>query len=263
MRTADVRVTQLGGCLACAFRLIATIMTVATLLVAPGAAVADEAAVRRLMQQNLQSGSMIESVQKAQFANLYEVVLRTANGPQILYVDSRATVIIAGSVIDAKSGRNLTEERQRKLSAVRWESLPFHWAITTVRGTGRRKIAVLSDPNCPFCKRLEEDLAKLDDITVHIFPYAIIRAESVRQTKAVWCSDDRVKAWDDLMFRRIEPRTAPDCDTPIEKLVEFGRKLGANATPTWFLESGERFSGALPLDEVRRLLDEASPGKRR
>ena len=34
------------------------------------------------------------------------------------------------------------------------------------------------------------------------------------------------------------------------------------ATPIWFLESGERYSGALPLDEIRRLLDEASPGKR-
>jgi thiol:disulfide interchange protein DsbC len=132
-----------------------------------------------------------------------------------------------------------------------------------VRGTGRRKIAILSDPNCPYCKRLEEDLAKLDDITVHILPYAIIRPESVRQAKAVWCSRDRVKAWNDLMFRRVEPRAGGDCDNPVENLVRFGRGIGASATPTWFLESGERFGGALPLEQVRRLLDEASPVRRR
>jgi thiol:disulfide interchange protein DsbC len=54
---------------------------------------------------------------------------------------------------------------------VKWEELPLQWAITSSRGNGRRKIAILSDPNCAYCRRLEEDLAKLDDITIHILPY--------------------------------------------------------------------------------------------
>jgi len=90
----------------------------------------------------------------------------------------------------------------------------------------------------------------------------VISPTSVRQTKAVWCSKDRVKAWNDLMFKRIEPEAAPDCDTPIEKIVETGRRLGASATPTWFVETGERYSGAMPLDQVTRVLDKASPPKR-
>lgn len=235
----------------------------AVLLAAAFAALADEAAVRRMVEDKLRGDGQLQSVQKAGFADLYEVVVRTPDGAAIYYVDPRASVIISGQVIDAKSGRNLTQERERKLNAIKWESLPLQWAITSVRGTGRRKIAILSDPNCPYCKRFEEDLAKLDDITVHILPYAIIRPESVEQAKAVWCSKDRVKAWNDLMFRRVEPRPERDCDTPVEKLAQFGRSIGAGATPTWFLESGERFSGAMPPDQVRRLLDQASPPKRR
>lgn len=223
------------------------------------AALADEAAVRRMVQDKLRAGGQIESVQKAPWGDLYEVVVRGADGPLVYYVDSGATVIFAGQVIDAKTGRNLTQERQRKLSAVKWESLPFQWAITSVRGTGRRKIAILSDPNCPYCKRFEEDLAKLDDITVHILPWAVVKPESVRQAKAVWCSKARVKAWNNLMFRRIEPQASTDCDNPIEKLIEYGHKLGANSTPTWFLTTGERHSGAMPLEQVRKLLDQASP----
>ena len=238
------------------------LLAATALLGAAFAASADEAAVRRLLQDKLRGNGQIESVQKAPFADLYEVVVRAPDGPVIYYVDSRATVIITGQVFDARSGRNLTQERERKLNALKWESLPLQWAITTVRGTGRRMIAILSDPNCPYCKRLEEDLAKLDDITVHILPYAILSPASVRQAKAVWCSKNRAKAWDDLMFRRIEPRPERDCETPVENLLEFGRRIGARATPTWFLESGERYSGALPRDEVRRLLDDASPVKR-
>jgi thiol:disulfide interchange protein DsbC len=238
------------------------LVALALLLVLAVPASADEAAVRRMIQDKLRGSGRIESVQKAPLGDLYEVVIRSDEGLLVYYADGDAKVIIVGQMIDAKSGRNLTAERQRKLTAVKWESLPLQWAITTVRGSGRRKIAILSDPNCPYCKRLEEDVAKLDDITVHILPYAVVKPESVRQAKAVWCSQDRAKAWNDLMFRRIEPQAAPDCDSPIEKLVEFGRRMGANSTPTWFLENGERYSGALPLEDVRKVLDEASPARR-
>ena len=238
------------------------IFAAAALLCVMLPAAADEAAVRRMIQDKLQGGAQLESVQKMPWGNLYEVVVRSADGLLLYYVDEEAKVVIAGQVIDAKTGRNLTEERQRELSRVSWQSLPLQWAITSKRGTGRRKIAILSDPNCPYCKRFEQDLAKLDDITVHILPYPVISPTSVRQTKAVWCSKDRVKAWNDLMFKRIEPEAAPDCDTPIEKIVETGRRLGASATPTWFVETGERYSGAMPLDQVTRVLDKASPPKR-
>ena len=237
------------------------VLGVLSLLVVSIPALADEAAIRRMMKEKLHAGGEVESVQKAPFGDLYEVVIRTRGGALVYYVDRRATVIIAGQVMDAKTGRNLTEERQRELSAIKWDSLPFDWAITSVSGTGRRRIAVLSDPNCTFCKRFEEDLAKLDDITVYILPWAVIKPESVRQATAVWCSKDRAKAWNDLMFQRIEPQAPADCDNPIEKIIEFGRKIGANSTPTWFLETGERYSGAMPLEEVRTLLDQASPAK--
>lgn len=237
-------------------------LIVAMVLAVPWQALADEAAVRRMMEDKLRGGGQLESVQKAPFGELYEVVVRSPEGPQVYYVDGGANVIIAGQMIEAKSGRNLTEERQRKLNAIKWSSLPFSEAVTTTRGTGRRKIAVFSDPNCPYCKRLEKDLAKLDDITVHIFLYPVIKPESVAQTKSVWCSSNRSKAWSDLMLRDIQPAAKPDCDTPVEKLVVLGRNLGANSTPTWFLENGERYQGALPLDEVTRLLDAASPANR-
>lgn len=237
------------------------VLVAALLLAAAFVALADEAAVRRMVEQKLRSAG-IESIRKMPWGNLYEVVLRSPDGPAVYYVDDAATVIIAGQAIDAVSGRNLTEERQRELTKVKWESLPLQWAISSTRGTGRRKIAILSDPNCTYCKRLEEDLAKLDDITVHILPYPVISPQSVRQAKAAWCSKDRVKAWNDLMFKRIEPGATADCSTPIDKLVELGRRLGATSTPTWFLETGERYTGALPLEEVRKLLDQASPPKR-
>jgi thiol:disulfide interchange protein DsbC len=228
---------------------------------ATAAAAADEGAMRRLIQSHLGDEARIETIARVPASSLYEVTVRGPNGPQLFYVDERVRVIVVGQVLDGRSGLNLTEERLRRLNAIDWASLPFADAITTKRGTGRRKIAVFSDPNCPYCKRFEKDLAKLGDITVHIFLYPVIRPESMPLTKSVWCSPDRARAWNDLMLRDIQPTAAPDCDTPVEKLVALGRRLGASSTPTWFVETGERYSGAIPLEDTRRILDAASPAK--
>lgn len=224
-------------------------------------ALADETAVRGLIQSRIGIDAKIEQIERVPGTSLYEVAIRSADGPQLFYVDEGASVIVVGHLLDGKSGRNLTEERLRKLNAIDWKSLPFDAAITMRRGNGRRKIAVFSDPNCPYCKRFEKDLARLDDISVHIFLYPVIRPESIPLTKSVWCSANREKAWNDLMLRDIQPKAPPNCETPVERLVALGRKLGANSTPTWFVETGERFSGAMPLDEVRRALDAASRTK--
>jgi len=235
------------------------VTTMLAVLVASAAA--DEGAVRRLIQSRAGKEARIERIERVPGSNLYEVTVRGPNGPQLFYADERARVIVVGQVLDGRTGLNLTEERLRKLNAIDWATLPFGDAITTKRGNGRRKITVFSDPNCPYCKRFEKDLAKLDDITVYIFLYPVIRAESLPLTKSVWCSSDRAKAWNDLMLRDIQPTASPDCDTPVEKLVALGRKLGANTTPTWFVESGERYSGAIPLEETRRILDAASQAR--
>lgn len=225
------------------------------------AATAAETAVRRLIESRIGPDARIEQIERVPGSSLYEVTIRGSSGPQLFYVDDRARVIVVGQLLDGRTGLNLTEERLRKLNAIDWASLPFGDAITTKRGNGRRKIAVFSDPNCPYCKRFEKDLAKLDDITVHIFLFPVIRPESVPLTQSVWCSRDRAKAWNDLMLRDIEPTAAPDCDTPVEKLVALGRSLGANSTPTWFVETGERYSGAIPLEDTRRILNDAARAK--
>jgi thiol:disulfide interchange protein DsbC len=237
------------------------IAVIAMLAVLAASAAADEGAVRRLIQSRVGAEVRIEAIERVPGSSLYEVAVRGPDGPQLFYVDERARVIVVGQVLDGATGLNFTEERLRKLNAIDWTALPFADAVTTKRGNGRRKIGVFSDPNCPYCKRFEKDLAKLDDITVHVFLYPVIRPESLPLTKSVWCSRDRAKAWNDLMLRDIEPTAAPDCATPVERLVALGRKLGASSTPTWFVETGERYSGAIPLEDTRRILDAASPAK--
>ncbi len=129
----------------------------------------DEAAVKAAVEKKF-PGMKIDSLQKTPYGELYEAVMA---GNQIFYTDKNANYILVGNLIDAKTQRNVTEARMRDLTQVKFDTLPLAWAIKQVKGNGKRKMAVFSDPDCPFCKRLDAELAKVTDVTIYIFLYPI------------------------------------------------------------------------------------------
>lgn len=217
---------------------------------------ADEAAIRQAIEAKL-GGAKVESVQATPVAGVYEVRFRGTEGPRIIYTDAQAAHIIVGEIIETRTERNLTEERLRKLSAINMESLPLELAVKVQRGNGKRMLVVFSDPYCPACFEFEKTLARVDDITIHYFMYPVIRPELAHHSKAVWCSPDRAKAWLDLAQRRKPPAASAQCDTPLEKILAFGGKLGVRSTPTVFFANGERVRGGVSAVQLRSLLDES------
>jgi thiol:disulfide interchange protein DsbC len=116
---------------------------------------------------------------------------------------------------------------------------------------------MFSDPYCPACKQFEQTLQQLDDITIYVFMYPVIRPELSEQSKAVWCSPDRSKAWLDLALRGNRPTANSACEGPVDKNLALGRGLGVNSTPTLIFANGERVAGGLAAADLEQLLDSA------
>jgi thiol:disulfide interchange protein DsbC len=188
-------------------------------------------------------------------AGLYEIRLSTN---EIYYSDAEGNFLIQGSLIDTKSKRNLTEEREAKLSAIDFGTLPFKDAITIVRGNGKRKLAVFEDPNCGYCKRFERDLAKVDNITIYLFLYPILGDDSVTKSRNVWCSKDPAGAWAQVMTKEL-PLPNTNCNTAaVDRNVEFGRKFKITGTPTLIAQDGSRVPGAINTMQIEKMLLDAS-----
>ena len=169
-----------------------------------------------------------------------------------------ARYLIEGSIHDLRSDRNLTEERLRRLNAIKFESLPLDQAVKIQRGTGRRVLVMFSDPYCPYCQQFEQTLQKIDDITVYVFMYPVIRPQNADHSKAVWCSPDRAKAWLELgAAQHKRPAAAASCDNPVEKNLELGRTLRVNSTPTLILANGERVAGGMAAADLQDMLEQA------
>jgi thiol:disulfide interchange protein DsbC len=196
--------------------------------------------------------AQIEAVRKSGYGGLFEVT----GGGEVFYTDDKTSFLLLGNLIDTKTRENVTEARLRKLSAVKFDSLPLDSAIKIVRGNGSRRIAIFEDPNCGYCKRFERDIAKISDLTVYVFLYPILSPDSAEKAKSIWCAPDRAKAWLDLMLKDAVPAAA-SCDTPMEKVLAFGRDKRITGTPTVFFEDGERVPGAMPIAKFEQRLADA------
>ncbi|MDO9146384.1 MAG: DsbC family protein [Hydrogenophaga sp.] len=219
-------------------------------------AVAQEAAIRKNLAERLPNLPKIDEVSKTPMPGLYEV---RVNQSDIFYTDEKGNFLIQGSLIDTQARVDLTEQRIEKLTAIAFKDLPLKDAFTIVRGNGKRKMAVFSDPNCGFCKRFERDLVKIDNVTVHLFLYPVLGADSVEKSRNVWCAKDKAKAYLDWMVRDVTPPAASCDSAAVARNVEFGKKARITGTPTIIFADGSRVPGAIDMARIEKFLTDAKP----
>ena len=228
-----------------------TSLALAATLMFAATAQANETVIRKALAEQF-PGANIASVQKTPYSGLFEVYL----DGQLIYVDANAQYVFAGDVIDLKSRTNLTEARLNRLQAVKWDALPLANALKTVKGKGERKLVVFSDVDCPFCRKFEAELAKVDNITIYTFLYPVagLHPKAVQTSKQIWCAPDRNKAWDDYITRGTVPANDGKCANPVEATIALGAKLKVSGTPTLVFANGVRVPGMVPAAQLERLL---------
>jgi thiol:disulfide interchange protein DsbC len=218
---------------------------------------ADEASLRKAIESAYPKMS-ITSISKTPYPGIYEVFM----GGQLVYTDEKFSFLIAeGHLVDTKTKRDLTGDRLHELSKIDFAKLPLDLAIKVVKGNGNRKLAVFSDPDCPFCKKLEQnELTNINDVTIYTFllPIDRLHPDAANKSKAIWCATDRSKAWEDwIIFAQLPKHPSTSCDTPLEKIAAFAKKYNISSTPTLFFADGSRLEGAYPSEEIETALNAA------
>ncbi|MGE0096792.1 MAG: DsbC family protein [Hydrogenophaga sp.] len=232
-----------------------------TLLIAAFAALslsaqAQEAAIRKNLAERLPNLPAIEEVTKTPFPGVWEVRLA---GNRLLYSDNSGNYIFQGALIDTRNRINLTEVRVEQLTAIDYKDLPLKDSFKLVKGKGTRQIAVFEDPNCSYCKRLHRELAKIDDVTVHVFLIPVLGDDSVDKTQRIWCARDKAKTYTSWMLNN-QPPEAASCDTTaIERNSKLASEHGINGTPTLFFTNDKRVPGFIPAERIEAMLKEAKP----
>lgn len=208
----------------------------------------ESARILKTLQSRLPSKMIIEKVQPSQWPWLYEVITDS----EMFYVDSTGDYLFYGRVMDTRTRTDLTAKRWTDLSRIDFNDLPLSLAIKHVRGDGSRKIAVFSDPLCPFCVRLEGTLQEMTNITVYTFLYPVetLHPGATETAKNIWCAPDRAATWTAWMINKKKPAAANCKADEVTTLVKLGQKLKVNGTPTIYFADGHNISAALDKDQL-------------
>jgi len=213
---------------------------------------ADEVSLKKTLSTYFPN-EKIEVLKKMSSLQLYEVVV----GNQLFYVDEKANYFFSGYLFDLKNEKNLTEERLQEIRGARRvdiNSLPLEYAIKEVKGNGKRKLVIFSDPNCGYCKRLEKELLHINNVTIYTLLYPILNG-SKEIAEAIWCSDNRLESWSNFMVNGVSPNGA-GCATPIDTLLQIGKKHGFNSTPTIIFTNGTIIPGMISAEMIEKKLNE-------
>ena len=234
----------------------------ATLLVAclivTAHAGADNARLRSTLEERM-PGVKIGQINPGPMPGLFEVVV---NGINVMYTDKKGELAFFGNMVNLKTQENLTKKRAEALAFVDFSQIPLTQAIVKVKGDGSRKLVVFSDPDCPYCKQLEKEIAFLDNVTVYtmLYPLEELHPGARKKSEAVWCSPDRAKTWDDLMLYGKEPTAvaAAKCEAPLDEIHKVAERLSITGTPGLVFENGKLVPGILKTEQIEELLKAAT-----
>ncbi len=202
----------------------------------------EETQLRKALAERL-GDVKIDSIKKTPYADLYEIRV----GGDIRYTDKTGSYLMVGHIFDLKTSQDLTQARIDDINKINFDELPKELALKTVKGNGKRVMAIFEDPNCGYCKRFRQTtLSTLDNVTVYTFMYNILSPDSFTKSQNIWCAADRNKAWDDWMLSGKAAPTAPNgCTSPNDKVLALGQKININGTPAIFFADGSRIAGAV------------------
>jgi thiol:disulfide interchange protein DsbC len=219
----------------------------------------DKQAIEETIRKALPN-TKIDSVAVSVIPGLVEIVA----GDNVLYSDPSGQYLVVGNIYDMHTATDLTAELKRSGSSVEWSSLPLATAIH-YPGTGSQKLAIFFDPDCPWCKRLYQQLSTLKDVDLYLVMYPIegLHPDAKQKTAAILCAPEPRQALSQVMSgQALPPVTDHACldkaTTSFKAVKTFATAHNIHGTPTLISGDGRIRPGFLQETPLRAWLNVSS-----
>lgn len=201
-------------------------------------------------------GLQIKTVNKSKMDGIFQV--ETIAG-ETLFSDSEGRFFLTGDLYSTQNNElvNLSEESRAKGRAEKINAIPDKDKIVfAAKGERKGKIAVFTDIDCGYCRKLHKEVPELNAMGVEVsylaYPRAGINSESYNKYVSAWCADDKQTALTDAKNgRSIEAKV---CENPVANQFGLGRAIGISGTPAIILQDGTLIPGYVNAQKIGQAL---------
>lgn len=193
-----------------------------------------------------------DSILPAPIPGMFEV----RYGTDIFYVSDDARFLFQGNLIDLEGRSNLTEVTRQGIRANYFSVIgDADLTVFEPEGEVRHVLNIFTDPQCPHCRRLHQEMAQYLDagIKVRYFILPVVGRDSPVVMRNIWCAEDRPAAMD--LAKSGRPVPDAECATPADDHLALARELGINGTPATVTDTGLLVSGYRPAFEMLLMLE--------
>lgn len=188
--------------------------------------------------------TMVDQVNSVEFSEIPGMwVAEVEKGGRKLpvYIDFSKQYLVSGNVIRLGDKENLTQKRSAQMNKVDFGTIPLDDALLLGQPTAKTRVVVFTDPECPYCRKLHDELKEVvridPDIAflIKLFPLKM-HPNAYGISKSIICHDSM--EFLELSFAG-KPLPPANCETNVvDQTLALGPSLGVTSTPTLILPDG-------------------------
>ena len=188
----------------------------------------------------------VSYINKTPIEGIYQVII----GGQVIYMTQDARYMIDGNLVDLATKKNYSEDAMSVIRLSQIDKLGEDKMVIYTPETIKHTITVVTDIDCPYCRRLHSEMDQYMDGGVQVrYIFMPLKGQGdYRTTVSVWCAKDQNEALD--LAKAGAEMEAKDCDNPIDEHMKVSRNLGVRGTPAIILQDGSMLPGYVPADKL-------------
>ncbi len=172
-----------------------------------------------------------------------------------LFLDFSKKYLIAGQMVPVDTIGKMPPPAPAK---VNFSSIPLKNAVVFGPKNAARKVVVITDPDCPYCRNLHAEMKKVltarKDVAFYLMLYPLpMHKDAYKKVQAILC-EKSVHLTNEAFEGKPVPE--PKCSNEqVEKNKALVQKLGFNSTPTLIRDDGTVLNGFRPADQLSAWID--------
>lgn len=196
-------------------------------------------------------------IKQAPVKSLWQIEVDAGEGKHgPIFLDfSKKNLIVVQQIIPVENLGKPAPKRK-----IEFSRLPLKDALMMGPKNAKKKVAVFTDPDCPYCRKLHEEIKKVlekrKDVAFYIFLRPLpMHKDAAKKVEAILCEKSLTLLDDALSGKAVPEPSCSKSKEQIAKISALADSLEFRGTPTMIREDGLVNPGFLPAEQLSNWID--------